>query len=147
MTNSETRMHYYVRISADGRPVVGSLIARLMKPKDGGRWANITNCLGLCCRELTLHTVGNLSAVNKGGATATNIILSWGTVPNATGYTAERSTSADFSTALTTVYTGGANGVDVGGLTASTHYYFRVKATAPGFVTSPYAYADQTTSA
>jgi len=72
------------------------------------------------------------------------ISLGWTTVPNGVTYTLQRDTSNAFSTPVT-VYTGLGDDFLDSGLTPSTHYYYRLKATASGYAGSSYATDDATT--
>lgn len=60
----------------------------------------------------------------------------------------QRATNAGFTTGLTSLYSGvpKTSHSDTG-LTASTHYYYRIKTTAAGFTDSDYGYDDDTTDA
>ncbi|WP_400190661.1 hypothetical protein [Hymenobacter sp. B81] len=58
---------------------------------------------------------------------------SWNAATNAAGYVVERATNAGFTTGLTQVYAGTALSYTDTGLTASTGYYYRVKAAGTGF--------------
>lgn len=41
---------YYVRLSGNGQPILGSMIARRKAPRRGnGEWADVTTCLSGCC--------------------------------------------------------------------------------------------------
>lgn len=86
----------------------------------------------------------NLSAV---AVSTTEIDLVWTTVPNATQYILEHALDANFLTGLTTIYAGSALSAQDLALTPSTHYYYRVHATASGYTNSPFGYADATTQA
>lgn len=75
---------------------------------------------------------------------STQINLSWSAVTNATSYTLDRSPD---QTTWTNVYTGSGTSYSNTALTASTLYYYRIKATASGYTDSSYATANATTSA
>lgn len=60
----------------------------------------------------------------------TNLVQTWSAVPNATSYVLERATAADFSTGLTTVYSGARAPFSDSGLTPATQYWYRVHGTA-----------------
>lgn len=49
---------YYVRLSGNGIPVLGSMIARKNSPRrSGGTWVDVTPCLEGCCKvQLTVTT-------------------------------------------------------------------------------------------
>jgi hypothetical protein len=76
-------------------------------------------------------------------AGSTQINLAWSAVTNATSYTLDW--SANGTTGWTNVYTGSGVSTSHTGLTASTTYYYRVKATASGFTDSAYANSNATT--
>jgi hypothetical protein len=84
---------------------------------------------------------------NAAVVSSTAIDLTWNSVVNATSYTLQRATNSSFTTGLTTIFTGNATSFDDTGLTPSTQYYYRIKATAVGFTDSAYATDDATTSA
>lgn len=70
----------------------------------------------------------------------TENVLSWNSVVNATGYTLEFSTDQSTWTDLSTVtYDGTSTNYTHTSLTNSTTYYYRVKATASGYIDSPYS--------
>lgn len=89
-----------------------------------------------------LATPASFTATASSG---TNINLSWGAVTNATSYTVDW--SANGTTGWTNVYTGSGVSTSHSGLTNSTLYYYRVKATASGFTDSSYANANTSTTA
>jgi hypothetical protein len=68
---------------------------------------------------------------------ATASSFTWTSVPDATAYQMEQSTSSTFSS-VTTIYTGTTASYTVTGLTTNTNYYFRVKGTAPSVTSSNY---------
>lgn len=92
----------------------------------------------------TLGTPGSFVAT---AVSSTQIDLTWAAVTNATSYTLQRATDSNFTINLTTVFTGNATNYDNTGLTASTQYFYRIKATAAGFSDSAYATANDTTDA
>lgn len=67
------------------------------------------------------------------------INLTWNAVTFATSYTLQRATNSGFTTGLTTIYTGSTASFNDTGLAAVTVYYYRVKATAGGYLDSNYA--------
>jgi hypothetical protein len=78
---------------------------------------------------------------------ATSISISWGTVSGATNYFVQRATDLGFTTGVTTVYNSSGTSVTDEGLTPSTTYYYRIKATATGYTDSAYGtYSATTTS-
>ena len=79
--------------------------------------------------------------------TALSISLLWSSVANATSYQVQRATNASFTTGLVTVYTGSNLGVMNTGLQPSTAYWFRIKATAAGYLDSDYQTLNVTTKA
>lgn len=54
------KKRFYIRLTSDGRPIFGSVVERVHPPK-GGRWADITDCLGLCCVPTTTTTTTTTS--------------------------------------------------------------------------------------
>lgn len=55
MANNKDRLRYFYRVSAQGHPVPGSLIARTKKPsKTEGRWKEVAP--SLCCTTTTTTT-------------------------------------------------------------------------------------------
>lgn len=148
MTNSESRTHYYVRIAANGNPVIGSMVARTKMPKTD-RWMDITACLGVCCLYVSprLNSPANFAALTPAEDSATSINLLWTAVTGATSYTVERSTTADFVVPIA-VYSGTATNTTASGLTANTTYYFRLKAEGTTDAKdSAYTYASRSTTA
>ena len=77
---------------------------------------------------------------------ATEIDLYWGSVPHGTNYILERALDAAFTSSLTTIYNGAAILYNNTGLTTATHYYYRLTATAVGYITSGYGLANATTN-
>jgi hypothetical protein len=89
-----------------------------------------------------LSAPGSFAAVPSG----TTINLNWTSPANATGYVVDRATNSGFTTGVTLgVYTGSATNYSDTGLTASTAYYYRIRATAVGYTDSTYATANATT--
>ena len=89
--------------------------------------------------ELVIDDMPNLASPATLAATsitATTLTLTWAAVTSATGYIVERATNAGFTTGLVTRYTGALLTFNETGLTASTQYHYRVRATATGFETS-----------
>lgn len=79
---------------------------------------------------------------------STEIDLAWASVVSATGYVLDRATDAGFTTGVAlAIYSSTGTAFNNTGLTASTHYYYRVRATAAGFTDSNYATGNATTSA
>lgn len=116
-------------------PVTGAYMAKLVisnvSPTDASSYDVVVTNVG----GSTTSEVGTLSvtmaapqlmppAYTKG----TSITLSWSAVSNATGYTIQRSATADFSTILETQTTSGTTATFTG-LTSSTTYYYRGTAT------------------
>lgn len=81
-----------------------------------------------------------------GTITATSISSSWSSVVSASAYILQRATDAGFSS-ITTLYTGLSQSFNDTGLSPSTQYFYRVKATAVGFNDSSYGTANGTTNA
>lgn len=81
-------------------------------------------------------------------ASSTQINLSWNASPNATGYVVDRATNIGFTTGVTLgIYSGSGTSYNNTGLTASTQYFYRLRATAAGYVDSAYSTANATTTA
>lgn len=56
---------YYVRLSGNGQPVLGSLVARRVPPRrSNGTWADITSCLTGCC-GVTLTAVDTTVTIDS----------------------------------------------------------------------------------
>lgn len=89
-----------------------------------------------------LATPGNF---NANTASSAQINLSWDAVGSATSYTLQRATLSDYSNA-TNIYTGALLFYNDNGLSASTTYFYRVRATASGFLASNYATDSAATS-
>ena len=80
-------------------------------------------------------------------ASSSQINLSWNTVPNATTYIVDRATNSGFTTGVTTgIYSGSGTSYNDTGRSASTQYFYRIRATAAGYVDSNYSTANATTS-
>ena len=69
--------------------------------------------------------------------TVSSVTLSIGSVANATSYVLQYATNSSFTSATSKTYTS-AGSKTITGLTASTTYYFRVKATAANYADSAY---------
>jgi hypothetical protein len=81
-------------------------------------------------------------------ASDTQINLSWGASPNATGYVVDRATNTGFTTGVAlAIYSGSGTSYNDTGRTASTQYFYRIRATAAGYADSIYATANATTNA
>lgn len=91
-----------------------------------------------------LAAPGSFTATQAG---STQINLSWAAVTNATGYVVDRATNSGFTTGVTLgIYTGSGTSYNNTGLTASTTYYYRIRATAVGYSDSTYSTANATTA-
>lgn len=91
-----------------------------------------------------------LSAPGSFAATAASssqINLTWTAPASATGYVVERATNSGFTTGVATIYTGAALLFNDTSLTPLTNYWYRIHATATGFVDSAYATANTSTLA
>jgi hypothetical protein len=67
------------------------------------------------------------------------VVIDWADITNATGYQVQRATNSGFTTGLTTLGTPSSSTyTDSESLTDGQTYYYRVKATAPGFTDSAY---------
>lgn len=108
--------------------------------------------------DLTSHVVppvtGGSSTLSAPGSftatpiSATQINLTWNASPNATGYTVDRATNSGFTTGVTLgIYSGNGTSYNNTGLTASTQYYYRIRATAAGYTDSGYSTTNATTQA
>lgn len=73
------------------------------------------------------------------------INLSWGAVAFATGYVLQRDTDSSFASPTTLVNNSNVTSYNNTGLSADTHYYYRLKAKATGFADSDYSLDDSTT--
>lgn len=80
-------------------------------------------------------------------ASSSQINLSWGAVTNATGYVVDRATNSGFTTGVSLgIYSAGGTSYNDTGLSASTTYYYRIRATAAGYTDSLYSTVNSTTS-
>lgn len=80
-------------------------------------------------------------------ASSSQINLSWGAVTNATGYVVDRATNSGFTTGVAlAIYSGSGTSYNDTGLSASTAYYYRIRATAAGYTDSLYSTANNSTS-
>ena len=87
------------------------------------------------------------TAFAAGTPTATSVPLSWQGPAGAT-YVVQRATNAAFTAGLVTLYTGtNTNVTNSSGLSASTTYYYRVKAQVAGLADSAFATLSVTTAA
>lgn len=76
----------------------------------------------------------------------TQINLAWNAVASATGYVVDRATNSGFTTGVTLgIYNSSGTSYNNTGLTASTTYYYRVRAIAAGYTDSNYATSSGTT--
>lgn len=83
--------------------------------------------------------------LSVGTADATTIALSWTTATNAIQYALKRYTTSDYSDVPVTVYTGNDLAFTDTGLTAGTHYYYKINPVTAS-VTGRAAYADTVTA-
>lgn len=113
----------------------GTYIFRFIcEDSNDGVFLSIPNNIQSSQDQLT--TPANFNAVAGNG----EVSLSWSSVANATGYTLEVSTDQTTWTDLGTVtYDGTSTSYTNTGLTNGTPYYYRVKATASGYVDSAYS--------
>lgn len=80
-------------------------------------------------------------------AGTTQINLSWAAVTNATGYVVDRATNSGFTTGVSlAIYSGSGTSYNNTGLSPSTTYYYRIRATAAGYTDSAYSTDDAITS-
>lgn len=88
---------------------------------------------------------GNLESLNTPTGLSVDavdvdeLVISWNASPNATGYVVQRSLNPDFTFQLVTAYSGPLLTFNDDGLDGSSVYYYRVKATAPGYLDSEYS--------
>lgn len=129
-----------------GSAVTNVLCYKLQVPNKGFVWvsktsydANNEQCNDCCNALTTLATPANFTASNGDDES----VLNWDDVPNATGYVVEMATNSSF-TGATTIYTGAVSGHTETGLTQGTQYWFRVWATASGYLDSDKAVATAT---
>lgn len=80
--------------------------------------------------KTTTMTALEAPELTSSAKTSTSITLNWDEIHNADGYVVERATNVGFTVGKTTVYTGTALTYTNTGLTASTSYYYRAKATS-----------------
>lgn len=115
-------------------PVIGTVYV------DKASYLSAQNTWNACCVSLPeLATPGTF--VTPVGNTQT--VTNWADVPNATNYVLERSLSNSFTSPVV-VYSGSVSGYTNTGLTNGTTYYYRVKAQAPGYLDSDYAFSSVT---
>lgn len=76
----------------------------------------------------------------------TSLTVNWTAETNALVYTLQRSTAADFSLNLTTLYVGIGLTYSDTGLTSNTEYFYRVKAKGIGYLDSVYTATSVTTA-
>ncbi|WP_316817288.1 hypothetical protein [Pedobacter nyackensis] len=101
--------------------------------------------LGLTGTGGTVTPTLSTPSLTATAASTTQINLSWGAITNATSYMLQRASVSNYSDA-STIYTGSAISYNNSELTASTTYYYRVKATANGYNDSNYAGTSATTN-
>ena len=93
---------------------------------------------------VTLATPTDFVATPTGNTT---VGLTWAAVANATAYVVDRATNSGFTTGVTLgIYNGATLSFGDTGLTASTEYFYRIKATATGYTNSGYGTANATTT-
>lgn len=81
------------------------------------------------------------------GTTSSTISLAWASVPNAESYTLDRSLTNSFtSPAATFTISASLQSFTDNSLTASTQYFYRIRATSTGYTPGGYAYTDGTTT-
>jgi hypothetical protein len=105
-------------------------------------WSSSHSVQGIYIDQLAVPA--NFAAT---AASATVIDLVWDAVTDATLYRLQRSTDPTFRSNVTLIYTGSGTSFSDTGLTATTQYYYRIKAKASGFADSLYAFAEDETSA
>lgn len=139
MQNKNLLKYWVTKI---GNHIGSTVVARVTKPA-GGHWVDITDCLGLCCRQTLQSAVFDFVA--SPDDILPTIVLQWNEIVGAT-YTVERSTSADFSTDLVVVITTTDETHNDEDLEFETTYYYRISATGDGLAQGPYSYASATTA-
>ena len=74
-------------------------------------------------------------------------VINWLTITNATGYVLQRADNSTYTTGLITIYTGALLTYTDTGLTSTTLYHYRLKATAVGYTDSVYDTDSKSTAA
>ena len=60
---------YYVRLSGNGQPILGSMVARKVPPRrSNGTWVDITSCLTGCCGVTLTATDTSLTITSQTGS-------------------------------------------------------------------------------
>lgn len=93
----------------------------------------------------TAPTLSTPTGFNATALSTTQIDLVWNAVTNNQAYVLQRAVNSGFTAQLTTVYTGANTSFSDTGLLPSTIYFYRVKATAEGYLQSAYATDNATT--
>lgn len=138
-----TKQRFWLKVvNPTSKIVTPTLLVREHKPAGDG-WKDVTECLGFCCLQTAQSAVFDFVATPDD--TLPQIVLQWNEIVGGT-YTIERSTSSDFSTDLTTVYTGTDETHTDEDLEFETTYYYRISATGDGLAQGPYSYASGTTA-
>jgi hypothetical protein len=79
--------------------------------------------------------------------TDSTILCEWVAISNATNYVLQKAEDAEFTINIRTIYNGSALSYLDTGLTPNTTYYYRLKATAVGYIDSFYSINGETTEA
>jgi hypothetical protein len=110
-------------------------------------WVNDGGDLKLFTLTLTQAALADAPAtMTATAASDTEIGLSWDAVDSADNYVVQRSAASNYAGA-TEIYSGADLSFDDTGLTAATHYYYRVKAQKDGYTDSDWTNSDETTDA
>ncbi len=133
----------FIELAGSRQPVLGKInyyiLARLNGSYQFIRYQSIDDAA-----ETTNVVVGT-TQLTVGTITATTVDLSWAASANATQYVLKRYTTADYSDAPVTVYSGSDLSFTDTSLSADTHYYYKIN---PGTtaVTGRAAFADGSTN-
>lgn len=129
ITGLEPETTYYVRVRAQATGFTNSA------------WSTTQNATTDEDVPLQLST----PTLSLGTVTSSSVPVTISSVTDATSYTVQYSTASNFASP-TTGYTGNSLTPTISGLSASTLYYFRVKATASGFTDSNWSTTQSTTT-
>lgn len=132
----------FIELAGSKQPVLGKMnyyiVTRLNGTYQFIRYQNVEdtveNAIVVGTTQLTINSVS-----------ATTAALSWAAATNATQYLVKRYTTANYSDAPFTVYTGPNLSVTDTGLTANTHYYYKINPIS-STLSGRAAFADTTTS-
>jgi hypothetical protein len=105
---------------------------------------SITNYGQVIIPTVQLQTPGNY---NLNVISDTEIDSTWNSVPSASTYVIQRTTDSSYSTGLANVFSSASLSFNDLNLSASTAYYYRLKATAFGYIDSNWVTGSATTQA